>query len=67
MSTSKRPTCYSSVAPLLFLIGLFVLLSACRPIDQPLEPGTTEGTVRKTSRLAVLHTNDTWGYYDPCG
>ncbi len=67
MSTSKRPTSYPSVALFLFLIGLFALLSACRPADPSLEPGSTGGTVRGTSRLTILHTNDTWGYYDPCG
>jgi hypothetical protein len=30
---------------------------------QPTAPAVEEGAVR----LIVMHTNDTWGYYDPCG
>jgi hypothetical protein len=30
---------------------------------QPTAPTTEEGAVR----LVIMHTNDTWGYYNPCG
>lgn len=47
---------------LLLLIGS--LLVGCRPIDPALGMGTETGV---PAELVVLHTNDTWGYYDPCG
>ena len=67
MSTSKRPSRYPYTTLFLFLTAFIVLLGACRPDDLSSVPGATGRTVRKTSRLVILHTNDTWGYYDPCG
>jgi hypothetical protein len=67
MSPSKRSTSYPYSALFLLLTAFIILLSACRPGDLSSEAGATGGMVRKTSRLVILHTNDTWGYYDPCG
>jgi hypothetical protein len=66
MSPSKQRTNHASIALLLLLTGFSFLLSACRPLDQSSELGPG-GLIRRTSRLVILHTNDTWGYYDPCG
>jgi len=67
MSPSKRSSNRVPLALLLFLAGASLLLSACRPADQLSEPGASGGKVRTPSKLVILHTNDTWGYYDPCG
>ena len=70
----------SITAPLLWLL-IVTLLGACRPVDPSLElegeaPAETDAGAQALSttsrmdrhpRLVVLHTNDTWGYYDPCG
>jgi hypothetical protein len=50
---------------LILSVLLILTLAACRPIDPDLELTTQEAPVQ--SPLIVMHTNDTWGYYDPCG
>jgi 2',3'-cyclic-nucleotide 2'-phosphodiesterase (5'-nucleotidase family) len=54
-------------------------LAACRPADPNLEltgretrpesplGSTLNAPTPAPSPLLILHTNDTWGYYDPCG
>lgn len=66
MTTSSRPVGHITVL-LLLVIVLSALLAACRPLDQSPQIDDAEAAVRKPSSLAILHTNDTWGYYDPCG
>jgi 2',3'-cyclic-nucleotide 2'-phosphodiesterase (5'-nucleotidase family) len=42
------------------MLVLAVILGACAPLpSQPAKTGPFE--------LTILHTNDTWGYLDPCG
>ncbi len=51
----------------LSLLSLFIpLLVACRPVDAVPDPNDPSQTGRHPQAV-ILHTNDTWGYYDPCG
>jgi hypothetical protein len=45
---------------------LIILLGACRPVDALPDPNDPSQTGRHP-QVVVLHTNDTWAYYDPCG
>lgn len=49
----------------MLLVGL-AILSACAsiPAASPVAPA---GTPTGPFELTILHSNDTWGYLDPCG
>jgi hypothetical protein len=63
---SVRRFATSLICTLLFPLLIIPLLAACRPVDAVPDPGTPSPTERHP-QLVILHTNDTWGYYDPCG
>ena len=46
-----------------FLVSSLV---ACRPVDAVPDLNDPSQTGRHP-KAVVLHTNDTWAYYDPCG
>ena len=63
----------------LFLIGFFILIelalfgcsgimSTPAPTSTPTKtPTPTPTPTPRPIELTVLHTNDTWGYSEPCG
>lgn len=66
MVTQRRTAAHLMVL-FLVVIGVSVLMGACRPLEQSSELSGAQVITEKPSRLVILHTNDTWGYYDPCG
>lgn len=74
MRSAKRLRVLS--AGLLFF-AVFVLMTACQAVSpatplagavQPAPlPQPTATPAAQPLRLAILHTNDTWGYLWPCG
>jgi len=55
--------------PISHFLFLILMLTACRPVDPSLELFLADPAAEAIQELdlIVLHTNDTWGYYDPCG
>lgn len=59
---------YLTLAGRLTVVMLLVsLAAACRPTDSLLEGGGSTANSLRPITLKVIHTSDTWGYYDPCG
>lgn len=48
------------------LLALLVLAAGCVPAAAPAHPAAS-GAAPQPFQLALLHTNDTWGYLLPCG
>ena len=51
------------------LLVLLVLAAGCAPAALPAQPGPAASPLQTLEpfQLALLHTNDTWGYLLPCG
>lgn len=55
-----------NVAPTVVLLIALALVSACAPMPAS-SPVAPDGTPTGPFELIVVHSNDTWGYLDPCG
>jgi hypothetical protein len=55
------------VAAAIALVGVLAVLAACAPPSPAASPLSPLAAPTGPFDLVVVHSNDTWGYLDPCG
>jgi len=52
-----------------FLLAVLILAAGCVPAAAPVQPmpGASPLQAPQPLQLTVVHSNDTWGYLEPCG
>jgi hypothetical protein len=57
-----------SLSRFLIIIGVVVMaLAACQPLSKIPARGPQAASQQPELDLTLVHSNDTWGYTDPCG
>lgn len=52
----------------LLLAGLVLFGAGCQPLPAPTPPASqAAATLPGPLDLTIVHSNDTWGYVNPCG
>ncbi len=65
-STAKRDVWLSVGAFIVFVLASVALITAFNP-PKPRPPKEAYAAGQQPLDLTLVHTNDTWGYLDPCG
>lgn len=65
-NTSRRDLLLSLAAFAVFVLLSIVLITLFNP-PKPKMPKGAYALGQKPIELTLVHTNDTWGYLDPCG
>ena len=67
-SSTRRDLLVGVGGFVLFILLSFGFLMALNPANAgALRSGTQRLLGGQTADITLLHTNDTWGYVDPCG
>ncbi len=58
-----------SLGALALLTAVAALAGGCQPLPAPTSPPPLASSPRSSGQLnlAIVHSNDTWGYLTPCG